>query len=280
MIKDYHKVLGVPKSANKMEIKSAYRKLALKFHPDKNSSEKAHQRFVEINEAYAFLSNENQEKIPVFEKVAKDNTDLSDELLKKRMEWARNYAKYKKIKEDNIAKVSFHEIQNSILGWLIPLFSWLSISYALILFLDFQVLSTNSYPVDYDFDYSIYSNGTVVLSLTGTEEDAIDYDEFAIDVDRVKELNEAVRNNSTIFCEFTPILNQEVFLSFDINENKVKLLNYHSTYSIFYIYIIILLLPLITILSKGPNIVYVLSTYFLSSIVFFAVIIITISLLF
>lgn len=280
MRKDYYKVLGVPKSATKMEIKSAYRKLALKYHPDKNSSEKAHQRFVEINEAYAFLSNEKQEKIPVFEKAAKDNTDLSDELLKKRMEWARNYAKYKKIKEDNIAELSFHEIQNSKLGWLIPLFSWLSILYALILFFDFQVLSTNSYPVDYDFDYSIYSNGTVVLSLTGIEEDAIDYDEFAIDVDRVKELNEAVRNNSTIYCEFTPILNQEVFLSFDINENKVKLLNYHSTYSIFYIYIIILLLPLITILSKGPNIVYVLSTYFLSSIVFFAVIIITISLLF
>jgi len=280
MRKDYYKVLGVPKSATKMEIKSAYRKLALKFHPDKNSSDKAHQRFVEINEAYAFLSNENQEKIPVFEKTAKDNTDHSDELLKKRMEWARNYAKYKKIKEDNIAEVSFHEIQNSKLGWLIPLFSWLSILYALILFLDFQVLSANLYPVDCDFDYSIYSNGTVVMSLTGIEEDNIDYDEFAIDVDRVRELNEAVRINSTIFCEFTPILNQEVFLSFYINEKKVKLLNYHSSYSIFYIYIIILLLPLITIFSKGPNIVYILSTYFLSSIVFFAEIIITISLLF
>ena len=141
MRKDYYKVLGVPKSATKMEIKSAYRKLALKYHPDKNSSEKAHQKFVEINEAYAFLSNEKQEKIPVFEKAAKDNADLSDEVLKKRMEWARNYAKYKKIKEDNIAEVSFHEIQNSKLGWLIPLFSWLSISYALILFLDFQILS-------------------------------------------------------------------------------------------------------------------------------------------
>ena len=109
------------------------------------------------------------------------------------MEWARNYAKYKKIKEDNIAEVSFHEIQNSTLGWLIPLFSWLSILYALILFLDFQVLSTNSYSVvDFHVDYSIYSNGTMVLSLEGRDEDAIDFNEFAIDVDRVKELNEAV----------------------------------------------------------------------------------------
>jgi len=280
MRKDYYKVLGVSKSATKLEIKSAYRKLALKFHPDKNNSEKAHQRFVEINEAYAFLSNEKQEKIPVFEKAANDNTDISKELLKKRMEWARNYAKYKKIKEDHIAEISYYEIQNSTLGWLIPLFSWLSIIYALILLLDFQVLSTNSYPVNWNLDYSLYSNGTVVLSLKGTEEDAIDYNEFAIDVNKVNELNEAVRNNSTIYCEFTPIFNQEVFLSFIINEKKVSLFNHHSSYTIFYIYIIILLLPLITIFSKGPNIVYVFSAYFISSISFFVVLILTISLLF
>ena len=55
------------------------------------------------------------------------------------MEWARNYAKYKKIKEENILEVTYHEIQNSTLGWLVPVFSWLSIFFAFILFLDFQV---------------------------------------------------------------------------------------------------------------------------------------------
>ena len=206
MRKDYYKVLGVSKSATKLEIKSAYRKLALKFHPDKNNSEKAHQRFVEINEAYAFLSNEKQEKIPVFEKAANDNTDISKELLKKRMEWARNYAKYKKIKEDHIAEISYYEIQNSTLGWLIPLFSWLSIIYALILLLDFQVLSTNSYPVNWNLDYSLYSNGTVVLSLKGTEEDAIDYNEFAIDVNKVNVHGGAVSLGHPIGCSGARII--------------------------------------------------------------------------
>lgn len=280
MRKDYYKVLGVSKSANKLEIKSAYRKLALKYHPDKNSSEKAHQRFIEINEAYAFLSNEKQEKIPVFEKATKDTTNLSDELLKKRMEWARNYAKYKKIKEDNILEVSFHEIQNSTLGWIVPVFSWLSVFFAFILFMDFHLLPTNSYLIDYDFDYSDYNTGTEVLYLEGIEEKTMDFKEFAVDVDRVQELNEAFRMNSPIYCEFTPIFNQEVYLSFNVNNSRVKLFNYHSTYSIFYIFITILLLPLVTVFSKGPNIVYILSTYFISSIVFFAVIILTISLLF
>lgn len=53
--KDYHKVLGIGKGASKDEIKKAYRKLALLFHPDRNGSPSAEGRFKEINEAYRVL---------------------------------------------------------------------------------------------------------------------------------------------------------------------------------------------------------------------------------
>lgn len=63
MALDYYKVLGVNKSANKDEIKKAYRKLALKYHPDKNKGDKkAEEKFKEINEAYAVLSDEEKRK--------------------------------------------------------------------------------------------------------------------------------------------------------------------------------------------------------------------------
>jgi hypothetical protein len=53
--KDYHKVLGLPPGATERQIKSAYRKLALKYHPDRNKSPGAEQKFQEITTAYDYL---------------------------------------------------------------------------------------------------------------------------------------------------------------------------------------------------------------------------------
>lgn len=56
--KDYYQVLGLKKDASAEEIKKAYRKLAVKYHPDKNQGNKeAEEKFKEINEAYAVLSD-------------------------------------------------------------------------------------------------------------------------------------------------------------------------------------------------------------------------------
>jgi len=61
--KDYYKILGVDRTATTDEIKKAYRKLALKYHPDRNPNDSsAEEKFKEINEAYQVLSDEEKRR--------------------------------------------------------------------------------------------------------------------------------------------------------------------------------------------------------------------------
>src|SRR3712207_1685470 len=58
MAKDYYEILGIEKGASEPDIKRAFKKLALKYHPDRNPDNKeAEEKFKEINEAYQVLSD-------------------------------------------------------------------------------------------------------------------------------------------------------------------------------------------------------------------------------
>src|SRR3546814_14552480 len=66
--RDYYDILGVPKSADAETLKKGYRKLAMKWHPDRNpGDEKAERTFKDINEAYEVLKD--PEKRAVYDRV-------------------------------------------------------------------------------------------------------------------------------------------------------------------------------------------------------------------
>ncbi len=71
--RDYYEVLGVSKTSSPDEIKNQYRKLALKFHPDRNQSSDAAEHFKEISEAYAVLSD--SEKKQTYDQYGHDGVD-------------------------------------------------------------------------------------------------------------------------------------------------------------------------------------------------------------
>ena len=67
---EYYEILEVSKTASKAEIKKSYRKLAMKYHPDKNPGDKeAEEKFKKINEAYQVLSDD--EKRAIYDRYGK-----------------------------------------------------------------------------------------------------------------------------------------------------------------------------------------------------------------
>ena len=85
MEKDYYSVLGVSKDSSQPEIKKAYRKLALKYHPDKNQGNvDAEKKFKEISEAYHTLSDKESkyQYDNIFDKFFPDNKELMTNIYK------------------------------------------------------------------------------------------------------------------------------------------------------------------------------------------------------
>jgi len=80
MARDFYKILGVERNASVEDIKKAYRKLALKWHPDRNlkNKEKAEEKFKEIGEAYSVLSDPKKDKFMI-KLVKKDYMDKHQE---------------------------------------------------------------------------------------------------------------------------------------------------------------------------------------------------------
>jgi hypothetical protein len=263
MVKNYYKTLGLSSSASKAEIKVAYRKLAKKYHPDKNKSKQASQLFIEVNEAYAYLTNEGSSyRINYPEKTTNSNKSKSSEdELRKRMDWARKYAQYKKVKEERMMELEYYKIHNSSRKKIINLINWVSISFAFLILVDYKILPTSPVEVDLITNYMDMGSDNFVLKFKDIDNNDFN---FAVSIEDVKYLNIAkIKDYST---QKSMILRQNTNMLLNIDNDIISIENHFCVYKVFYFYFIILLLPLITIFSKGPNTVHILSSYVISSV--------------
>ncbi|MEC7813197.1 MAG: DnaJ domain-containing protein [Bacteroidota bacterium] len=256
----YYKILGLPNQSDKKLVKRAYRRLAMKYHPDKNDDRKANEKFILINEAYAKIMDESAYQ-NTWNTYQNKKAKAKEEELKKRMQWAKKYAQYKKDQEERIAEITYNKIQHSALGWIYPLISWVCIGFAFLLFLDFMVMNTKDLDVDFDRSYVDMATEKDVLLFKDRESEEY-IGEFAVHIDDVKRLEFSKKVKYK--CQLTPIFNELVTLTFYHQDENIKIFNHYSVYRAAYIFLFFLLTPVITLISKGPNFLHVFCVYFVS----------------
>ncbi|MEC8514736.1 MAG: J domain-containing protein [Bacteroidota bacterium] len=256
----YYKILGLPNQSDKKLVKRAYRRLAMKYHPDKNDDRKANEKFILINEAYAKIMDESAHQ-NTWNTYRNEKAKAKEEELKKRMQWAKKYAQYKKDQEERIAEITYNKIQHSALGWIYPLISWVCIGFAFLLFLDFMVMNTKDLDVDFDRSYVDMATEKDVLLFKDRESEEY-IGEFAVHIDDVKRLEFSKKVKYK--CQLTPIFNELVTLTFYHQDENIKIFNHYSVYRAAYIFLFFLLTPVVTLISKGPNFLHVFCVYFVS----------------
>lgn len=105
----YYKILGLAQGASNTEIKSAYRRLAKKFHPDLNKNPGAKESFILVNEAYEFLSRVRYSE-PVRKAPAQRTRKTKEEIYK---EWMHNERLKARARAAYEARKKFQEFKKS-----------------------------------------------------------------------------------------------------------------------------------------------------------------------
>ena len=110
-----------------------------------------------------------------------------------------------------------------------------------------------------------YLYSQMVLNLFSTHSNSDEkFGDFSLNPADISSLN--VSGASVFYCESTPLFNQKIYLSYKQGNHFIRFFNHSSFYKAFYVYLVLLLLPVITLLSKGPNSLHIFFSYVVSSI--------------
>lgn len=118
----YYKVLGLNRDASSREVRKAYRKLALKSHPDVNSSSKTKEDFILINEAYQVLKDARKRNRYDLS-LNSQNAKSSSKVNRSAHRGQRKAQAYSKVSKEKFKRWSFWNLGWDALGGLVDIFA-------------------------------------------------------------------------------------------------------------------------------------------------------------
>ncbi len=287
----YLNILNLHNSATDKEIKSAFRKLALQYHPDRNPSEVSQLKFIEICKAYEALMNksDNEKETQNSEKskfndiaaqnfIKKYNKELTQEEYEERLKRAEEYNKRKEFKERHIRELSYDEIKKSNFRKIADFSCLLATILFSIITMDYLVLK----PIEKEG----------VLLGTGQNGFHINYLIYDIEGSQNFKKENPLASNTDLYIKMTSSMDNEdwrhvtenimvkvyqtpIFGDYiGFNESKFEIdkiiFNIHRFHVVFWAYFIVFLLPLITLIFRGPNSFYIIFVYLTSYATFIA----------
>ena len=280
----YLNILGLDKSSSDEDIKKAYRKLAMKYHPDRNDNKNAHELFIRINEAYESLSN----PLSVYKQVYNKDNEF-DEFLKRnynkkftteefeeKMKWAKSYSTLKNIKESRAKYIGYIQFRQSFMNKFSLYVSIFSVLFASLLLLDFYILPLQEnmgeiVSANYDFEEGIFNSEAMNIYVLSNNS------KIVLTLDLEGSYLSHLPYGEDIKLYSTYIFSEVLFMS--LKNNDLKCINLNSVSSLILVFIIILYLPLITLFSRGPNPLFLVSAYLATYLALFALFILFVSIM-
>lgn len=234
MVDSYLQVLGLNRGASPEEVKIAFRKLAKKYHPDKNKSDSAKQKFIEVHEAYKFLLNVGTQ--PIAEPASSSEQSQYPNPYEEWKERARAYA-FQKAREAE-------EEQRKILFKIYRLYSYLAA-----LILTFNLLLTLDYFLPKTVDKQLLTGVYKVIETDRYGRSIYKYNDFQFSEVRLRA--DIYESKALIGLEeaeivSTPILGTLLYARFNLPREIVDLRPALSVYRVF-----IYLIPGVFILLVG-----------------------------
>ena len=225
MIDSYLQALGLSRGASQEEVKSAFRKLAKQYHPDRNKAKEAKQKFIEVHEAYKFLMEVGT--IPIDTTTSAYESQTQSDPYMEWKERARAYA-FQKAKEAE-------EEQRKILFKIYSYFNYLAVA-----ILGINLLFTIDYVLPKNTDFQSLKGVYRVIETDKYGRSVYRYNEFEFEQVRLRaKIDESAHVMGLEKAEIvsTRILGTLLYARFQLPEEIIDLKPAYSIYRVF-IYLI------------------------------------------